>query len=404
MSTFDPEKIEGRIDRTVMGGTEIHMGFGGVKFQTMLELMDFAKLMALSGAAVPYHLRNNPGACLAICTKALRFGFDPFALAEHSFAMSKEVDTTITQPTGGRTTVKEKVETIAYDSYVLRAIIESHAPIKGRMKYSYEGEGDERKCTVSCVLRETGETISLTSVPLGKRKADIGTSEKGYLKGSPLWIAKPDQQQGYDTARDLCRLHFPEVLMGWYDKDEFDEYAKAAAAKDVTPAAGLKDRLAGNAGKGFSAERVAAQIGHSVGVTLDAGQPAKEPVPVAEAEAEAPKARTRKKAAAEPAKPSDTADAKGVRIMAGGHDVTDKMPLTKAELEKQASQPDADPTGEWLDEQIAVANNLKSLPELDELDPAVWKRLGADGRRKDLGPKWEAEGYDPNKIRLSAAD
>jgi hypothetical protein len=376
---MDIDKLEGKIDRVAAGATEIHMGFGGVKFQTMMELMEFSKLMAVSGSAVPYHLRGNPGACLAICTKALRFGFDPFALAEHSFAMSKEVDTTVTQPTGGRTTIKEKVETIAYDSYVLRAIIESHAPIKGRLKYSYAGEGDERTCTVSCILLETDEIISLTSVTLGKRKKDIGTSEKGNLKGSSLWITKPDQQQGYDTARDLCRLHFPEVLMGWYDKDEFDEYAKAAAATDVTPASGLKERLAaGTKGeaKGFSAAHVTEQIGHSPGTVLDASMPAKEPALAGEAGEGGTKGRKRKTAASEAPEPSNAAP---------------------------ANEPLADLTAEWLDEKIAEANNLTAMALLDELDPAVWKRLDIDGRKKDLGPKWEAEGFEPNRARLMSA-
>lgn len=378
---MDLDKLEGKIDRVAAGATKIHMGFGGVKFQTMMELMEFSKLMAVSGAAVPFHLRGNPGACLAICTKALRFGFDPFALAEHSFSMKKDVEVTQTNPNGGRSTVKEPVETIAYDSYVIRAVIEAHAPVEGRLKYTYEGDGDEMTCTVTAVPLGEKEPISFTSPTLGQRKKDIGTSDKGYLKGSPLWITKPRVQLGYDTGRDFCRLHFPEVLMGWYDKDEFDEYAKAALAKDVTPASTLKDRLAAvpkGEGRGFSADHVTDQIGHSPGVTLDASVPAKEPLPVATGEAQGQKGHKRKVAASDVPKPSDVAPAK-------------------------EPEPPADETSEWLDEQIAIANNVKSMTALDELDPMVWKRLGADGRKKDLGPKWEAEGFDPNQKRLTAS-
>lgn len=376
---MDLDKLEGKIDRVAAGATEIHMGFGGVKFQTMMELMEFSKLMAVSGSAVPYHLRGNPGACLAICTKALRFGFDPFALAEHSFAMSKEVDTTVTQPTGGRTTVKEKVETIAYDSYVIRAVIEAHAPVQGRLKYTFDGEGDARTCTVSAVPIGETEPLSVKSPTLGERKAAIGTNREGNLKGSPLWTNKPDQQLAYDTGRDFCRRHFPEILMGWYDKDEFDEYAKATAAKDVTPAAGLKERLGatpkGDA-KGFSAEHVANQIGHSPATVLDASVPAKEPVLAGEPVDTAAKARKRKTGTTDAPEPSNSAPAK---------------------------EPTGDQTAEWLDERITEANNLKSMPALDELDPMVWKRLGADGRKKDLGPKWEAEGFEANRSRLTGA-
>jgi hypothetical protein len=128
MAVQDLTRIEDKIDKAVAAATEIQMGFGGVKFQTMIEIMEFAKLMAISGAAVPYHLRANPGACLAICTKALRFGFDPYALAEHSFIMKKNQKNDAGQ--------WEAVETIAYDSFVIHAIIEAHAPLTGRRHHA----------------------------------------------------------------------------------------------------------------------------------------------------------------------------------------------------------------------------------------------------------------------------
>lgn len=273
MSVQAVEKINERIDQTVAGGVEIHAGIGGVKFQTMLELMEFAKLMSVSDLAVPPHLRANPGACLAVCTKAIRNGFDPFALAEHSYAMSKEQEVTVNHPAGGRTTHKEKVLTIAYDSAVIRAVIEAHAPIKGKIEYTYEGEGDAMTCTASATLRETGKVVSITSPTLGERKAAIGTSERGNLKGSPLWITKPKQQLGYDTGRDLCRLYFPEVLLGWYDKDEFEETSPqpaSAAAKDKGAGPKISQRLKGSNGQGFSQDGVTKALEHTPGATLDA--------------------------------------------------------------------------------------------------------------------------------------
>lgn len=276
------EKINEKIDHTVAGGTEIQAGIGGVKFATMLELMEFAKLMSVSDLAVPPHLRGNPGACLAVCTKAIRNGFDPFALAEHSYAMSKETEVTKNHPTGGRTTEKEKVLTIAYDSAVIRAVIEAHAPIVGKIKYEYAGEGDDMTCTASAKLRETGETVSITSPTLGQRKAAIGTSDRGNLKGSPLWISKPKQQIGYDTGRDLCRLYFPEVLLGWYDKDEFEETSPqpaSAAAKDKAAGPKIGQRLKGNQGDGFSQEGVTKALEHTPGAVVPAAQ-VKEPAKV----------------------------------------------------------------------------------------------------------------------------
>lgn len=246
----DVDRIEQKIDRMELSTTPIDMKLGGVQFQSMLELMEFAKLMAVSGSAVPIHLRGNPGGCLAICTKALRFGFDPFALAEHSFAMSKS-----TKVDGQW----QDIETIAYDSFVIAAIIEAHAPIEGRMRIVYEGEGDERKCTVSAMPKGEKEPLTLTSPSLGTLKANRGTNDKGVLKGSPLYITDPDQQLAYFTRRNFCRRHFPEVLLGWYTREEMEaegfDKAKDITPKDDTPP--IAKRLKGSKGKaGFKATNV----------------------------------------------------------------------------------------------------------------------------------------------------
>lgn len=251
---MDVSKIEDKIDRAAAGGTEISMSLGGIQFRTMIEVMEFAKLMAVSQQAVPHHLRGNPGACLAICTKALRFGFDPFALAEHSMSMKKSVKT----ETGW-----EMVETIAYDSFVIRAIINAHAPIKGGIRYSFEGEGDDLVCIALAYPKDGGVPIVHKSATLRERLDAIEKNDKGQLKGSPLWSnpAKVRVQFAYDTGRDLCRVHFPDVLLGWYDRDEMDgEVARAAAAKDVTPKPSLAARLGGNQGAGFSAKHVEKEI------------------------------------------------------------------------------------------------------------------------------------------------
>jgi hypothetical protein len=260
-------EIEKRIDLVKAGATEIAMNFGGVQFASMMELMEFAKLMAVSGAAVPYHLRGNPGACLAICTRALRFGFDPFALAEHSYSMKKDVDETRESAGGGRVTVKVQVETIAYDSYVIRAVIEAHAPIVGRLKYVFSGDGDERRCTVSAVARGEKDPLYITSPTLGERKKAIGTSDRGNLKGSPLWITKPDQQLAYDTGRDFCRRFFPETMLGWYDKDEFDEHSDATVV-DGKPTVGEKLRSSKKQSGGFEPAKITQQMSEVVPETI----------------------------------------------------------------------------------------------------------------------------------------
>lgn len=254
---MDPAKIEEKLDKVAAGSTVIDMSLGGVRFQSMMELMEFSKLMSLAQSAVPVHLRNNPGACLAVCTKALRFGFDPFALAEHSFAMLKNMKNGAGQ--------WESVETIAFDSYVIRAIINAHAPIEGPIEYVFEGEGADRVCIATAKPRN-GAPIVWRSAKLGDKLAAMKRNDKGEIKGSPLWESpKVDVQFAYDTGRDLCRVHFPEILMGWFDKDDLDEATRAERAKDVTPRPAIVERLAerqrqkAKPAAGFNADHVTAE-------------------------------------------------------------------------------------------------------------------------------------------------
>ena len=232
---MDLEKIEGKIDRAVAGGTEVSMSLGGVQIKDLGQLLEISKMMSIAGIAVPYHLRGNPGACLAVAMRALRNGFDPFELAEHSYTMAKSQKNEDDR--------WEKIETIAFDSFVIRAIIDAHANITGVIRYAYEGEGDDRICIATCTPKGEKEPIVHRSPTLGALKAARGRNDKGVLKGSPLWETKPDQQQAYDTGRDLCRRYFPAVLLGWHDRDEMDENIPPERTIEPVKTSGLRGRL-----------------------------------------------------------------------------------------------------------------------------------------------------------------
>lgn len=244
------ERIESKLDKTVSAGTPIDASIGGVKLENMIQMMELAKAMALSGPAVPPVFRGNPGLCLGIWLKATKFNFDPFSLAEHAYVTVKRE-----KGPDGRW---GEVETLAFDSTVVRAIINAHAPIKGQINYTFEGEGDAVVCIAAATLLD-GTMVSHRSKTLAERKATLRRNEEGKVKGSPLWDEKPLVQFAYDTGRDLCRIYFPEVLMGWKDRDDFEDAAqtaRAATAKDVTPKPSLKDRLNGSKGRGFDARHI----------------------------------------------------------------------------------------------------------------------------------------------------
>lgn len=199
------EKIEDRIDKDI--ATTMTVGGRGVSFQNAGEVMEYAKMMAVSGSAVPKHLRGQPGACLGILDDAIRFEMSPYALARKSYFVN---------------------DNLAYEAQVLAAIVLARAPLKKRPDVSYKGEGAERKCIVTYTFHD----------------GDVKQYESPFFKNispknSPLWKTDPDQQQAYYSLRAGARRHFPDVLLGIYDYEEM----RAMTANDITPAPKHGDEL-----------------------------------------------------------------------------------------------------------------------------------------------------------------
>lgn len=219
IETTDVERrVAERIDPRVTGALEISRQSGGLAFTNANEAMEFSKMMAVSQIGVRKHLRGNVGACLAIVVQSIEWRMSPFAVANKSYLVNDQ---------------------IAYESQLIQAVILKRAPIKGRFKVEYLGEGAKRRCRVSAVLSDTGETVDYTSPEF----------DKITPKNSPLWKSDPDQQQFYYSGRALCRRHFPDVLLGVYDMDELtpEPPREPDGWRDVTPR-NLTDRLDALAG------------------------------------------------------------------------------------------------------------------------------------------------------------
>lgn len=191
--------------------------------QNMADVVSIAQLMAKSQVAVPKHLRDNPGACLAVTMQALRWEMEPFAVANKSYSVN---------------------DRLAYEAQLIAAVILTRSPIAEEPDYTFEGEGEDRVCTVSIKML-SGKTLTKSSPKFGKITP----------KNSPLWKSDPDQQQSYYTIRAWGRLHQPQVILGVYDREEMSE----VAMKDVTPEkSGIMDRLSKAHGDdGFSDAAVA---------------------------------------------------------------------------------------------------------------------------------------------------
>jgi hypothetical protein len=113
MAVQDLERIEQKIDRTVAGAVTVSDSVGGIMFQNMSEVLEFAKLMSVADVAVPKHLRGNPGACLSIVTQALEWRMSPFSVANKSYSVN---------------------DRLAYESQLIHGVVEARAPLKQRLR------------------------------------------------------------------------------------------------------------------------------------------------------------------------------------------------------------------------------------------------------------------------------
>lgn len=208
------EKIEKRIDKDVTGALTVYGAAGALSIapQSMNEVMEFAKMMSVAGVMIRAAFRNNPGACLGICMQSFRWGMDPFAVVNKAYIVKN----------------KAGEEQIAYEAQLVHAVVNTRAPLKGRLKITYDGEGQTRSCTVTGTLKGETTPAVYTSPEVNKIK----------VQNSPLWTADLDQQLHYYSTRAWARRHVPEVILGVLTPDEIEAQESHYGpdnAKDITP-------------------------------------------------------------------------------------------------------------------------------------------------------------------------
>ena len=181
---------DGIRDRQVLAAISLtDRGAGKVMLpQNFNEVVVFSEMMARADLAVPKHLRNNPGACMAVIMRATGWEMDAFAVASKTYSVNDQ---------------------IGYEAQVIAAVVHARAPIKGLPTYEYFGEGLELQCRVTVELTN-GDTRDYVSPKL----KDISP------RNSPLWKTDPPQQIGYYSIRALARRYFPGVILGVYDPEE----------------------------------------------------------------------------------------------------------------------------------------------------------------------------------------
>jgi len=191
----------------------IKQALGSMKLspENMSQAMEVAKMMSVSGVAIPIGLRNNAGACLGVAMKAWNWGMEPYSVASKVYVVKN----------------KHGNETLAFEGQLVHAVVNARAPLTKRLRVTYDGEGSAMTCKVTGYLNGEKEPFEYETPPM----ANIP------VQNSPLWKADPKQQLNYYAVRAWARRHVPEIIMGVYTPEEIDSTTNTnpATAKDITP-------------------------------------------------------------------------------------------------------------------------------------------------------------------------
>jgi hypothetical protein len=125
-----------------------------------------------------------------------------------------------------------KKRSVGYTSAFIGALMNETLRFDDPFEYTFDGEGQSRRCTVKARLLGHKRHLDYTSPPLAQCTP----------KRSPLWQSDPDQQLSYYARRAWARRHVPQVLLGINDVDELPGRI-IDQPKDVTPV--LMDTSAG---------------------------------------------------------------------------------------------------------------------------------------------------------------
>lgn len=183
--------------------------------QNLGDAMKLAEFMA-SGIGVRQWMRNQPSACFAVIQMAMRWGMDPYIVANKSYYTN---------------------DTLAFESQLVNAVINTSGELIGRLKIEFEGDAtggvgkETLVCRVSGRLHADPDQVFVHEQPLATVT----------IRNSPLWKVNPRQQLQYHATRAWARLYMPEVLLGVYSTDEIaDGLAQQIEARstprDDTPA------------------------------------------------------------------------------------------------------------------------------------------------------------------------
>jgi RecT family len=128
-----------------------------------------------------------------VIEQAMRWGMSPFAVAQCTSVIQGK---------------------LMFEGKLVSAALHTSGLLETRLREQFSGEGATRAVTLSGTIR--GETQP--------REIKVTLAEAKTSNG--MWTKQPDQQLIYFATRAWARRHAPEVMLGVYSPEEFDEPPK----------------------------------------------------------------------------------------------------------------------------------------------------------------------------------
>lgn len=189
-----------------------------------------AEIMSKGRSTIPAHLAGNVGDCMAIVMQSIQWNMNPFSVAQKTHLVNGA---------------------LGYEAQLVNAVVLSSNVVEGRFVYEWFGDWSKvigKSKVVDVPARgkfgekdykknqqyrvhdhdmhdEDGLGVRVSAKIRGEtepRVLDLLLSQAS-VRNSPLWATDPKQQLAYLAVKKWARLYSPDVILGVYSTDEFEQ-------------------------------------------------------------------------------------------------------------------------------------------------------------------------------------
>jgi len=138
--------------------------------------------------------------CFRVVNQAMRWQMDPFAVIDETYVV------------GGK---------LGYQGKLVAAVVNARAGLEGRLRYEFEGTGQNLTCRVVGLFKGEAEP----------RTVDLSLSDA--KTDNQMWKKDPHQKLIYSAVVKWARRHCPEIVLGVLTDDDLE---RIRMERDTRPA------------------------------------------------------------------------------------------------------------------------------------------------------------------------